>query len=147
MSLAHATHPQRGKPRGTKNNFMQPDASSESINIDAKSSEHSKSQRSIKTFTQLPPGAVVNPVNFGLKYRPAKLGLEYKLDCLPDQVCVYEVTLTKYIEQGMNTTQIVDLIFDLHRDFINPKVIARRQVVRLVDGLLTKVAPELMLNR
>ena len=47
----------------------------------------------------------------------------------------------------MNTTQIVDLIFDLHRDFINPKVIARRQVVRLVDRLLTKAAPEILLNR
>ena len=47
----------------------------------------------------------------------------------------------------MNTTQIVDLIFDLHRDFINPKVIARRQVTRLVDRLLNKVAPDLILNR
>jgi len=126
MSLAHATHPQRGVPRSTKNNFMQPDGSSESLINDANSSVYTKSQGSIKTFTHVPPGAVVYPVNFGVKYRPAKLGLEYKLDCLPDQVCVYEVTLTKYIEQGMNTTQIVDLIFDLHREFINPKVIARR---------------------
>ena len=47
----------------------------------------------------------------------------------------------------MNTTQIVDLIFDLHRDFINPKVIARRQVTRLIDRLLTRVAPDLILNR
>ena len=43
--------------------------------------------------------------------------------------------------------QIVDLIFELHGDFINPKVIARRQVTRLVDRLLTRVAPELILNR
>ena len=57
------------------------------------------------------------------------------------------MTLTSYIEQGMSTTQIVDLIFDLHRDFISPKVIARRQVVRLIDRLLTKVAPDLLLNR
>ncbi len=47
----------------------------------------------------------------------------------------------------MNTTQIVDLIFDLHSEFINPKVIARRQVTRLVDRLLTRVAPDLILNR
>lgn len=75
------------------------------------------------------------------------MGLEYKIDSLPDQLCIYEVTLTPYIEQGMNTTMIVDLIFDLHREFINPKVIARRQVTRLVDRLLTKVAPDLILNR
>lgn len=64
-----------------------------------------------------------------------------------DQLCVYEVSLTRYIEQGLNTTQIVDLIFDLHGDFISPKVIARRQVTRLIDRLLTRVAPELILNR
>ena len=101
------------------------DSSSESLNID--NSVHMKSQGSIKTFTTLPPGAVVMPINFGVKYKPAKLGLEYKLRDLPaDQLCIYEVTLTSYIEQGMDNTQIVDLIFDLHRDFINPKVISRR---------------------
>lgn len=47
----------------------------------------------------------------------------------------------------MNTTQIVDLIFDLHGEFISPKVIARRQVTRLIDRLLTRVSPELILNR
>ena len=108
-----------------------------------------KSQGSIKTFTTLPPGAVVIPINFGVKYKPAKLGLEYKLqDHVPaDQICIYEVTLTSYIEQGLDTTQIVDLIFELHGEFINPKVIARRQVTRLIDRLLTRVAPDLILNR
>ncbi len=47
----------------------------------------------------------------------------------------------------MNTTQIVDLIFELHHEFLNPKVIARRQVTRLVDRLLAKVGPDLILNR
>ena len=107
-----------------------------------------RSQGSIKTYTSLPDGASVIPINFGVKYKPAKLGLEYKLDTLPsEQLCIYEVTLTRYIEQGMNTTQIVDLIFDLHREFINPKVIARRQVTRLIDRLLTRVAPDLIMNR
>lgn len=47
----------------------------------------------------------------------------------------------------MNTAQIVDMIFDLHGQFISPKIIARRQVVRLVDKLLTKAAPEILANR
>ena len=115
--------------------------------LDNNSSVHTSSQKSIKTFTSLPPGAIVVPMNFGVKYKPAKLGLEYTIQGQGDQLCVYEVTLTSYIQQGMNTTQIVDLIFDLHRDFINPKVIARRQVTRLIDKLLTRVAPELILNR
>ena len=147
MSIANATHPQRGQPRGKTNNFMQPDGSSDSLNIDNSSSVHTKSQGRIKTFTTLPPNAIVTPVNFGVKYVPAKLGLEYRLNNLPDQVCVYEVSLTKYIEQGMNTSQIVDLIFELHGEFISPKIIARRQVVRLVDRLLAKAGPEILENR
>lgn len=84
MSIAYATHHQLGQPSGKSNNFMRPESSSNSLNIDNYSSEHTKSQGSIKTFTTLPPGAIVQPVNFGVKYRPPKLGLEYKLDCIPD---------------------------------------------------------------
>ena len=47
----------------------------------------------------------------------------------------------------MSSSQIVDLILDLHGEFINPKVIARRQVTRLVDRLITRVGSELILNR
>ena len=47
----------------------------------------------------------------------------------------------------MGTSSIVDLIFDLHRDFINPNIIARRQVTRLIDRLIAKVGPELIANR
>lgn len=81
---------------------MMPDSSSDSL-LD-NNSIHMKSQASIKTFTTLPEGAVVIPVNFGVKYRPAKLGLEYKIESMGDQICVYEITLNSYIEQGMNTT-------------------------------------------
>ena len=127
---------------------MQPDSSSDSLNnLTSTNSIHMKSHASIKTFTSLPPGAVVIPANFGVKYKPAKLGLEYYLQGVPEQCCIYEVTLTKYIEQGMSSSQIVDLIFDLHGDFINPKVIARRQVTRLVDRLIGRVGSELILNR
>ena len=73
----------RGK--GRDNNFMmQQDSSHDSLLEANGSSNHSRSQKSIKTFTQLPPDAVVVPVNFGVKYKPAKLGLEYKLDSLGD---------------------------------------------------------------
>ena len=146
-SLGHATHPQRGAPRGTgpQGNFMTANLSSNSL-VD-NSSSHTRSMGSIKTFVTLPPGAVVIPINFGVKYRPAKLGLEYKLETMPDQLCIYEVTLTSYIEQGMGTAQIVDLIFDLHGEFINPKTIARNQVTRLVDRVLARAAPDLIYNR
>lgn len=144
-NIAHATHPQRGADKGAKVNFMAANSSSDSLMDN--SSVHMKSHASIKTFTALPPGATVIPMNFGVKFRPAKLGLEYKMDCVPDQLCIYEVTLTSYIEQGMGTSSIVDLIFELHSDFINPKIIARRQVTRLIDRLIARVGAELIANR
>lgn len=60
------------------NNFMMENSSSDSL-LENNSSVHMKSHGSIKTFVTLPPGAVVIPINFGVKYTPAKLGLEYKL--------------------------------------------------------------------
>ena len=82
-AIAHATHPQRAKAKGASTkNFMAQDSSQDSLNTD--NSINMKSQGSIKTFTTLPPGAVVIPINFGVKYRPAKLGLEYKLSDLPE---------------------------------------------------------------
>ena len=84
-AIAHATHPQRGAPRGKgpHNNFMMmnnhTNNSSDSLGLDNNSSVHTNSQKSIKTFTTLPPGAIVVPMNFGVKYKPAKLGLEYTI--------------------------------------------------------------------
>lgn len=71
-NIAHATHPQRGMPRGgakgaKTTNFMAENSSSDSL-IENNSSVHTKSQGSIKTFTTLPKGAVVIPINFGVKY-------------------------------------------------------------------------------
>lgn len=123
--VAHGTNPQQ-RNHDRLQNLMVQDSSSDSLNnLTSTGSMHMKSQASIKTFTSLPPGAVVIPANFGVKYKPAKLGLEYYLQHLPGQCCIYEVTLTSYIEQGMSASQIVDLIFDIHGEFINPKVIAR----------------------
>jgi hypothetical protein len=66
-------------------NFMQQDSSSDSLhNLTSTGSMHMKSQASIKTFTSLPPGAVVIPANFGVKFKPAKLGLEYYLQHMPE---------------------------------------------------------------
>lgn len=46
----------------------------------------------------------------------------------------------------MNSEAITNYLFEMHQDFINPKVIARRQVYRLVDKVLNKVAPHLALG-
>ena len=46
----------------------------------------------------------------------------------------------------MNSDAITNYLFEAHVDYINPKIIARRQVYRLVDKVLVKVAPTLALG-
>jgi len=48
--------------------------------------------------------------------------------------------------KNMNSDDITNYLFEMHADFINPKIIARRQVYRLIDKVLTRVAPKLALG-
>ena len=43
----------------------------------------------------------------------------------------------------MDADQIINMLFENHKDFINPKTIARNQISRLVDRVLAKAAPHL----
>jgi hypothetical protein len=62
---------------------------SDSINM------HTNSNGSIATIigAQIPPGTEVVPINFGIKYKPPKLGLQYHLPDQPMAQFVYEVNL------------------------------------------------------
>lgn len=46
----------------------------------------------------------------------------------------------------MDSDEITNYLFEAHEDYINPKIIARRQVYRLVDRVLSHVAPSLALG-
>ena len=109
---------------------------------------HTNSNGSIATMigAPIPPGVQVVPVNFGIKYSPPKLGLQYHLPDNPITTQVYEVNLQNFIKKRMNSEAVTNYLFDVHQDYINPKIIARRQVYRLVDKVFAKVAPKLALG-
>ena len=54
----------------------------------------------------------------------------------PEEQLLYEVLLMPFINKGLDTEQIVNQLFELHKEYINAKVIARKQVTRLVDRVL-----------
>lgn len=109
---------------------------------------HTNSNGSIATMVgpPLPPGVKVVPVNFGIKFSPPKLGLQYHLPNEPHHRLVYEVNLQNFIKKQMKSDAVTNYLFDVHQDYINPKVIARSQVYRLVDKVMAKVAPHLALG-
>lgn len=105
------------------------------------------SQTSLKSHQSdytIPQGAKIVPLNFGIKFSPPKLGLQYHVagESINSQL-VFEVHLGHFIGQNMDADQIIDMLFENHKDFINPKTIARNQISRLVDRVLSKAAPHL----
>ena len=54
--------------------------------------------------------------------------------------------MQNFIKKKMNSDQVTRYLFDEHQDYINPKIIAKRQVYRLVDKVFSKVAPHLSLG-
>ena len=95
------------------------------------------------SFYGLPPVAgKVCPVSFGIKFSPPKLGLQYHLPGKPEEQLLYEVVLTPLINKGLDCETIVNQLFAEHREYINSKVIARHQVRRLVDRVLSRLSPK-----
>jgi len=82
----------------------------------------------------------VVPINFGLKYSPPKIGLEYILASHPDNILVYEIPLSAYVAPGASydIESAVKSIFELHKSHVNPKVVSFRQVARLVERVFAR---------
>ena len=65
----------------------------------------------------------------------------------PERQLVYEIPLQPFVshealQRITNTETIVDHLFEMHSAVITPRVIARRQVSRLVERVVSKVQGE-----
>jgi hypothetical protein len=76
------------------------------------------------------------PVNFGVKFSPPKLGLSYFVVGQTDQVTLkYEIHMDEYLTMDAET--VTATLFEIHKDFLNPKYIKRNQVKKLVEKVLS----------
>lgn len=76
------------------------------------------------------------PVNFGVKFSPPKLGLSYFVVGQTDQQSlIYEIMLKDFLTMDAET--VTTKLFELHKQFLNPKYIKRMQVKRLVEKVLS----------
>jgi hypothetical protein len=78
------------------------------------------------------------PVNFGVKFNPPKLGLEYKPIDQPMTQLIYEIALQPHLDRGLNTDDIVQTLFSEHNQYLHPKVIAKSQLRKLVDRVVER---------
>ena len=79
------------------------------------------------------------PKNFGVKFNPPKLGLEYFEISNPMLQQIYEITLQPLLDKGLSADDIVSTLFKEHKGYLHPKVIAREQLKKLVDRVIAKV--------
>jgi len=68
------------------------------------------------------------PVNFGVKFHPPKLGLEYHMPNQPQIPLTYEIPLVDLLSKQLSVEQIVNQIFEKHSYYVHPRVISRKQV-------------------
>ena len=65
----------------------------------------------------------VVPLNFGLKYRPPKLGIQYYMSENPQLTLVYEIPLS-HVNKSVNIELITKELFEKHKLYLNPKVVS-----------------------
>ena len=78
------------------------------------------------------------PVNFGLKYRPPKLGVQYHIKDQPAAFFVHEIPLS-FVEKHSDVDQVTNEIFEKNRFYLNPKVVGQHQIRRLIERLVRNI--------
>lgn len=79
------------------------------------------------------------PVNFGLKYKPAKLGVQYHIKDQPNAHFVHEIPLS-FVTKYSDIDDVTDQLFEKNSIYLNPRVVSHHQVRRLVDRLVKQLA-------
>ena len=69
----------------------------------------------------------VVPVNFGLKYKPPKLGIQYYINSDPNVQLIHEIPLA-FVQKQSNVETITNDLFEKHKQFLNPKVVSSNQI-------------------
>ncbi len=65
----------------------------------------------------------VVPVNFGLKYKPPKLGVEYYVKDQPNAHFVHEIPLS-FVNKTTNIDSVTSDIFEKNKPYLNPKIVS-----------------------
>ena len=110
-------------------------------NLEKSTKELSSSQALLLSY----PSNQIIPVNFGLKYRPPKLGLQYQIinkeATLSTTVKAVAPTFVHEISLHWVTSESdIDFVFNevlsQNKQFLSPKLVAPAQVRRLIDRFI-----------
>lgn len=80
------------------------------------------------------------PTNFGLKYNPPKLGIQYYFKENPKATFVHEVSIDNVANK--KSDELINELFTKHKKFIDPKVVSRNQLENLMERLKSNVSKQ-----
>ena len=84
------------------------------------------------------------PTNFGLKYNPPKLGIQYYFKENPKATFVHEVKLENV--EAKKSEELLNDLFSKHKKFVDPKVVSRNQLANLMEKLKTHLSESLIIK-
>lgn len=82
--------------------------------------------------------SLIIPTNFGLKYNPPKLGIQYYFKEKPKATFVHEVTIENV--ESKKVDDLINELFTKHKKFCDPKVVSRNQLENLMERLKSNVS-------
>ena len=62
-------------------------------------------------------------MNFGLKYRPPKLGIEYYLKDQPETHFVHDISLA-FVNKNSNIDNVTMDLIETNKFYLNPKIVS-----------------------
>ena len=84
----------------------------------------------------------VIPTNFGLKYNPPKLGIQYFFKDNPKATFVHEVLIENVDDK--KPEELINDLFTKHKKFVDPKVVSRNQLENLMERLKSNLSKQAM---
>lgn len=81
--------------------------------------------------------SLIIPTNFGLKYNPPKLGIQYYFKENPKATFVHEVSIDNV--ENKKAEDLINELFTKHKKFVDPKVVSRNQLENLMERLKSNI--------
>ena len=92
------------------------------------------------TTNQKISGEVI-PTNFGLKYNPPKLGIQYYFKENKKATFVHEIPLA-HLAKGVDPSDATRELFKQNATFLNKGKVSEKQVEKLIHKLLNHLYPK-----
>lgn len=81
------------------------------------------------------------PLNLCVKYKPPSIALHYKLNSNPEKKYIHVIKVAHLLKQHGEANEMYEKLLLKEPAYLNPKVISRKQIIKLIEQLYKKAIP------